>query len=73
MGKAESVTMYDEEFEELFRNVTQIKNNTEKILAQVDSMVQPNPGEKWILQERGQQKATLIGHTCIETHTCVFI
>ena len=44
IGKAESVTAYDEEFEDLYRKVTSIRANTEKILAQVDNMVQPNPG-----------------------------
>ena len=66
MGKAESVTTYDEEFEELYCKVTQIKNNTEKILAQVDSMVQPNPGEIW--DKKGYTYRT---HFCIEAHTCV--
>lgn len=46
MGKAESVTVYDDEFEDLYRKMSQIKLNTEKILTQLDNMIQPNPG-KW--------------------------
>ena len=40
------MTEYDEEFEELHTQVTQIKSNTERILNQVDNMVQPNPGNE---------------------------
>ena len=48
LGKADSVTTYDDEFEHLIQQVQQIKTTTEKILTQVYSMVQPNPGIEYM-------------------------
>ena len=44
IGKAESVTSYDSEFESLGEQLEAIKSSTEKIITHVHAMVQPNPG-----------------------------
>ena len=44
-GKADEVTSYDDGFETLCYKVDQIKVVTERMLAQVESLVQPNPSE----------------------------
>jgi len=46
LGKADSVTEFDSEFESLSLQLENIKMATQKILAQVQSLVQPNPGER---------------------------
>jgi hypothetical protein len=42
-GKAEGVTEFDSEFEDLCRQLDQIKIATEHMLTHVESIVQPNP------------------------------
>ncbi len=42
-GKADEVTTFDDDFEVLCFKVDQIKVVTERMLAQVESLVQPNP------------------------------
>lgn len=42
-GKAEGVTEYDSEFEDLCRQLDQIKVATEHMLTHVETIVQPNP------------------------------
>lgn len=44
-GKAEGVTGFDEEFESLCSKMDQIKLVTERMLAQVEILIQPNPSE----------------------------
>lgn len=44
-GKAEEVTAFDEDFDVLCNKVDQIKLVTERMLAQVESLIQPNPSE----------------------------
>lgn len=44
-GKAELVTEYDEEYESLCNQMDQIKLMTERMLAQVVTMMQPNPSK----------------------------
>jgi len=44
-GKADEVTSFDEDFEGLCFKVDQIKLVTERMLSQVEAMVQPNPSE----------------------------
>jgi len=46
LGKADSVTEFDSEFESLSLQLENIKMATQKILAQVQSLVQPNPGHR---------------------------
>ena len=46
LGKADSVTEFDSEFESLSLQLENIKMATQKILIQVQALVQPNPGEK---------------------------
>jgi endophilin-B len=43
LGKADAITTYDDEFETLCNKVDQIKLTTERILATLDTMAQPNP------------------------------
>ena len=45
LGKADSVTALDTELEELSRQLEHIRFSTERILAQVQSLVVPNPGK----------------------------
>lgn len=42
-GKAEGVTEYDSEFEELCHQLDRIKMATEHMLTHVEGIVQPNP------------------------------
>ena len=44
-GKAESVTEFDKEFESLCGQMDQIKLVTEKMLVQLEILMQPNPSE----------------------------
>jgi len=44
-GKAESVTEFGKEFELLCNQMEQIKGVAEKMLTQVEMLVQPNPSE----------------------------
>ena len=44
LGKADSVTELDTELEKLSRQLEHIRFSTERILAQVQSLVAPNPG-----------------------------
>lgn len=44
LGKADSVTELDTELEELSQQLEHIRFSTERILAQVQSLVIPNPG-----------------------------
>ncbi|XP_019854265.1 PREDICTED: endophilin-B1-like isoform X2 [Amphimedon queenslandica] len=43
LGRAESVTSYDDQFESLSVKIDQIKLNTERIIDTLESMIQPNP------------------------------
>lgn len=44
-GKAEAVTEFDKEFETLCDQMDQIKLVTERMLAQMETLMQPNPSE----------------------------
>ena len=44
-GKAEAVTEFDKEFEQLCEQMDQIKLLTEKMLVQLETLMQPNPSE----------------------------
>ena len=44
-GKADELTEYDSDFESLFSKMTQIKTVTERMLVQVEMLVQPNPSK----------------------------
>ena len=44
-GKAESVTEYDHDYASLCERMDQIKITTEKMLVQVETLMQPNPSE----------------------------
>lgn len=44
-GKAEGVTAFDSEFENLCHQLDQIKSATEHMLTHVEAIVQPNPSE----------------------------
>ena len=43
LGRADSVTSYDDQFESLSSKIDQIKLNTERIISTLESMIQPNP------------------------------
>ena len=45
IGKAESVTTFDTEYETLSQQLEAIRTSTEKIVAHVQSLIQPHPGE----------------------------
>ena len=44
-GKAEGVTEFDKEYETLCERLDHIKMTTEKMLVQVEAIMQPNPSE----------------------------
>ena len=44
-GKAEAVTEFDKEFETLCDQMEQIKAVTERMLVQMEVLMQPNPSE----------------------------
>ena len=46
MGKAESVTTFDTEYETLSQQLEAIRASTEKIVGHVQTLIQPNPGER---------------------------
>lgn len=45
-GKAEGVTEYDSEFEDLCQQLDHIKLATEHMLTYVENIVQPNPSRR---------------------------
>ena len=45
IGKAESVTTFDTEYETLSAQLETIRVSTEKIVGHVQALVQPNPGQ----------------------------
>ena len=44
-GKAEGVTEFDREYESLCEKLDHIKTTTEKMLVQIETIMQPNPSE----------------------------
>lgn len=49
MGRADSVTAYDSEYETMSEQLDAIKTSTERIISFVQNMVQPHPGPNAIL------------------------
>lgn len=67
-GKAESVTEFDSEFESLCEQMDQIKLVTEKMLAQLEILMQPNPSESPPLPHPSTQcpcLLPLLPQTCV--------